>query len=239
MLNDSKDLWLNSDWTREARMLINSIEKFPEDSTLIMFLRHSHRESIGDVQEMTNLGLTEEGIEIAKIFGKKLPLNKQIRLYFSAIPRCKDTAEYILEGFSQAGGKGQLKGPLKPLYSVDGDAQFIVKQIFANPEKELINRWAAGHFPPEKFQPLHIYSKKTAKKVFNIAKDAPRNHVDIYVTHDLQIMALRFSWFGLDPGNYWVSYLGGFIFSKNNKGTKILSNGAIIKIKTPHWWMDL
>lgn len=239
MVSKFEEIWSNSDWTREIRLLIEGIKDFSEDSNLLMFLRHSHRDSITNVEEMTSLGLTEKGKEIAELVGRNLPLNRTIRLYHSAIPRCQETAKYIIKGFREIGGKGRLMGSLKHLYQVDGEVEYIVEQIFNNLDEQLINRWAAGHFPPDKFQPLHLYSQETAKLVFDKNKRAPNNNIDIFVTHDLQIMALRFSWFGLEPCDYWVSYLGGFLFSKNQIKTKFLSNGKFLKVKTPYWWSNL
>ena len=239
MLEEYEEIWATSQWTQEARSLIDEISKISEEPNLFMFLRHSHRESIGNVTEMANLGLTEQGKEIAKIFGSKLPLNKTIHFYYSTIARCKETAECILEGFKQSGGKGKLIRPLKPLYSVDGEPEYIIDQIFRNPDKELINRWAAGHFPSEKIQPLSIFSQYTAKKVFNILNKASPNDLSIFLTHDLQIMALRYSWFSLEPCDYWVSYLGGFIISNNKNKTKLVNKGKIRKVKVPYWWKDL
>jgi len=239
MVNQFEEEWTKSDWTQEAINLIEGLKDFSDKSNLIMFLRHSHREPILNVEEMTNLGLTELGKGVAKIFGKNLPKNRTIRLYHSAIARCHETAECILEGFQEVGGKGTLMGPLKPLFQVQGDPEYIVQQIFENPDGQLINRWAAGHFPPVKIQPLNIYSHKTAKKVFNIAKKAPNDNMVICVTHDLQIMALRFSWFGLQPCDYWVSYLRGFIISKGQIKTLFHNNGKLHKVKTPFWWTNL
>jgi len=237
MAMDFGKIWLESGWTKEARLIIEGIKKFPAATNLIMFLRHSHREAILNVEHMANLGLTEQGKQIARIFGSKLPLDKSIRIYYSTVTRCKETAESIIDGFEDAGGKGKLIGPFKPLFFIEGEGEYIVKQIFDNPDKELINRWAAGHFPEEKIQPLHKYSQETAKKIFNMNKEAPNNSIDIYLTHDLQIMALRFSWFGLDPCTYWVSYLGGFVLLKNEHNTKLLNNGKIQEVKAPHWWI--
>lgn len=239
MVNNFEEIWSESDWTKEARLLIQGFEEFSDNPNLIMFLRHSHRESITNVEEMANLGLTEQGKEVARILGGKIPTNKTIRLHYSAIPRCKETARNILRGFKDNGGKGKLKGPLLPLYQVEGDVDYIVEQIFSNPDEQLINRWAAGHFPSEKIQPLHIYSHKLAKIVFNMVKEAPSNNIDIFVTHDLQVMALRFSWFGLEPKDYWTSYLGGFLISKTPLETKLISNGKILTVKTPYWWTNL
>ena len=37
--------------------------------------------------------------------------------------------------------------------------------------------------------------------------------IDIHVTHDLHLLALRLGWFGIPPNKKWISYLGGFAFS--------------------------
>jgi hypothetical protein len=239
MVENFGEIWSKGDWTREARLLIEGIQKLSDVPNLIMFLRHSHRDHISNVEQMANLGLTKQGKEIAILFGKGLPKDKTIHLFYSVVARCKETAESILNGFKQAGGEGKLIGPLEALFHVDGERNYIIEQIFLNPEKELINRWAAGHFSSEKIQPLNIYAQKTAKTVFKLAREAPPNNIDIHVTHDLQVMALRFSWFGIDPCNYWVSYLGGFIIPLNNSRIKFCEKGRIIECKPPHWWKEL
>ena len=41
---DSEKIWKESDWTEQARQLIEGLKQFPDDSKIILVLRHSHRD---------------------------------------------------------------------------------------------------------------------------------------------------------------------------------------------------
>ena len=160
MNEEHEKIWKNKKWSREARQLIEGLQKLPKGARVILLLRHSHREQIVNEAQMSKLGLTKQGKEIARLFGKNLPKDRSIQLYHSIAVRCEETAKCILEGFKEIGGQGVLKGPFEELYYIDGNKDYIVDQIFNNSEQNLINRWAAGHFNPEEFEPLIPYSKK-------------------------------------------------------------------------------
>ena len=90
-------------WTKQAKSLINGLEKFPPRSKITIIIRHSQRfePKLVDESELknANMELTPLGEEIAMIFGENLPVYRTVRLFHSPRNRCKKTAEKIHQGF--------------------------------------------------------------------------------------------------------------------------------------------
>ena len=40
---DTEKIWKEGEWTNEARQIIDGLKKFPDNSKIILVLRHSHR----------------------------------------------------------------------------------------------------------------------------------------------------------------------------------------------------
>jgi len=236
MKEDIENIWKESEWTLQAWQLIDGIKRFSENSPIFLILRHSHRIDSNDMKVMANLGLTTKGRKIARIFGCNLPINRFIRLYYSIVPRCQETAEEILKGFESNGGKGTLIGPFEPLYNIGNNSAFVMKQAFKYPGPQFINRWAAGLFPPDSITPFIKYCKNSAKDIWSRDKNISSNDINIYVTHDLILMALRLGWFGISPNTDWVSYLGGFAFILQRNKIKLLDKDKILELEMPYWW---
>jgi len=229
-------IWENSEWTTHARHLIKGIRKFPEDSKLILILRHSHRNEPKVRSEVHKERLTPEGHAIAKKFGELLPINKPIRIFHSVIWRCEETAENIHEGFKSIGGPSEIKGVVPLLYNIGIDDRSFFKQIENSPFKHILFRWASGFYLPEEWTPFIEYSQKTANLIWNQLNDAPERGLDIYVTHDWHLMSLRYGWFGIPPDERWVKFLGGFAFTFEEDHILLLDHGELKSLEIPHWW---
>ncbi|MFX0137223.1 MAG: hypothetical protein ACFFDN_26530 [Candidatus Hodarchaeota archaeon] len=229
-------IWITSNWTTQARSLIDGLRKFSEDSNLILMLRHSHRNEPEFLDKVHKLRLTPEGHAIAKKFGESLPKNRSIRIFHSIIWRCEETAENIHNGFKSIGGKSELKGEFSPLYDIGIDNRSFLEQFKNYHFKEILFRWAAGFYLPEEWTPFIQYSQNTAHLIWNQLKDAPERGLDIYVTHDWHLMSLRFGWFGVPPDERWVEFLGGFAFTFEEERILLLDYGQLKSLEIPHWW---
>ena len=75
------NIWQDADWTIQARKIIEAITEFPEESKIILVLRHSHRNNPTENEKIHELKLTPQGHQIAKIFGQNLPKRRTIRLF--------------------------------------------------------------------------------------------------------------------------------------------------------------
>ncbi len=233
---DVDKIWKEADWTLEARQIIEGLRKFPTDAKIILLLRHSQRNEPELFDKDADLNLTPQGRKIAKYFGKKLPKNRIIRLFHSKADRCMETAIKIINGFKEIGGEAELKGPLLPLYRIGISFDSFSEQNKKYPILEIFHRWSAGLYSPELWTPLIPYSQEAADIMWTQVETAPENTIDIHVTHDLHLLALRFGWFGIPPNKDWISYLGGFAFSFINGRILLYYNNTFNDAEIPYWW---
>ena len=239
---DVDKIWNEGEWTRMARAMTGAIQDFPNDSKIILLLRHSHRNEPTDSEKLYKLRLTPLGHEIAKKLGKELPQNRPIRLFHSVVWRCQETAEDILEGFQKISGKGENKGQLEVLYNIGASPNFF-DALFKEEEPfdptRFLHLWAVGYFSPNQIMPFQDYAKKAAEIIWNKLESSPKNAIDIHISHDLFIIALRYGWFGLPPPTEWIPFLGGFAFTIHHNMLNVFDDNQFFKMKVPYWWKTL
>jgi len=233
---DEAKIWKESDWTEQARQIIEGIKLFPDDSKIILVLRHSHRNELEGLEGAQKLRLTPQGHAIAKIFGENLPNNRHINLFHSIIWRCEETAYDIHEGFKNIGGTSEIKGTLLPLQSVGMKSkEFFFSEFKTVPFFDIFYRWVVGFYSPDVWTPFMEYCQSTSNLILEQVKNSPKNGLNIFVTHDFNTMTLRFGWFGLRPEK-WVKFLGGFAFAIEEEQTLLLDYGELKPVAVPHWW---
>lgn len=233
---DGLQIWKSGDWTTQARNIVKAVTEFPEDSKLILLLRHSHRNDPKETENMHELKLTPQGHQIANIFGQKLPISRTIRLYHSVVHRCQETAEDILTGFKAVGGKGILKGAIAPLFHAGTAPKFFLNVFKKESPLEFLYRWAVGFYSPDKITPFQMYCQNAADVIWKGINDAKENGLDIHITHDIFLIALRFGWFGLPPDSEWIPFLGGFVFTLKRNEIKLFDKDRFRFIPNPFWW---
>ena len=233
---DTEKIWKEGEWTNEARQIIDGLKKIPNNSKIILILRHSHRNPQTTLEKGQKTRLTPQGHTIAKKFGENLPSNRSIKIFYSIIWRCEETAKNIHEGFKNIGGTSELKGELTPLQSIGiTDREFFLNEFTKVPVLDILYRWAVGFYNPNVWTPFIEYCQSTAHLIMDQVKNSPENGLDIFVTHDFNVMALRFGWFGLLPKN-WVKFLGGFAFTIGEDQTLLLDYDELKQVAIPHWW---
>jgi len=233
---DIDKIWKEDEWTTHARQIINGLKIFPENSKIILILRHSHRNEPKILEKVYKLRLTPQGHAIAKKFGENLLKSRPIRIFHSIIWRCEETASNIHVGFKNIGGKSELKGALKILSSIGINEEYFMKQFKHIPFIDIFYRWAVGFYNPKQWTPFIEYCQKTAHLIMNQVNNSPEKGLNIFVTHDLNLMALRFGWFGLPPER-WVKFLGGFAFAFHEDRILLLDYyGELKKVEIPYWW---
>jgi len=233
---DGVNIWENADWTVQARNITEAIDRFPVDSKIILVLRHSHRNNPTENEKIVDLKLTPQGHHIAKIFGQKLPCSRTVRLFHSIVERCKETAENILEGFESVGGKGTINGILTPLFQAGTAPRFFLN-IFKNESPlEFMYRWAVGFYSPETITPFQEYCQNAANYIWKGTKNAQEGGIDIHITHDIFLIALKYGWFALPPDQDWVPFLGGVAFVLNENEIELFDKDRFLSIPHPYWW---
>ena len=233
---DTEKIWNDGEWTNEARQLIDGLKKFPDNSKIILILRHSHRKEQTSFEKGQKTRLTPQGHAIAKKFGENLPSSRSIEIFYSIIWRCEETANNIHEGFKNVGGTSEVKGALESLQTIGiQDMQFYLNEFTNVPILDIFYRWAVGFYTPDVWTPFTEYCQSTAHNILDHVRDSPENGLDLFITHDFNILALRFGWFGLLPKK-WVKFLGGFAFTIKEDQFLLLDNGELKQQTTPHWW---
>ena len=236
---DTEKIWNESDWTDQARHLIKGLKQFPEESKIILVLRHSHRDEPEGLKGAQKLRLTPQGHAIAKKFGENLPKYRPMALFHSIIWRCEETANDIHEGFENIGGTSEIKGTLLPLQTVGMKSEDFFFSEFKNvPFFDIFYRWVVGFYSPDVWTPFMEYCQSTANVILDQVIDSPENGLNIFVSHDFNTMFFRFGWFGLRPEK-WVKFLGGFAFAIEEDQTLLLDYGEIKPVAVPHWWKKL
>jgi broad specificity phosphatase PhoE len=235
---DTEKIWKESEWTNEARKIIDGLKKFPENSKIILILRHSHRNEPTALEKAQKLRLTPQGHTIAKKFGESLPINRPINIFHSIIWRCEETAQNIHEGFKNSGGISELKGELTALVDIGITEREFYSNVFNNsPVLDTFYRWVVGHYDPVYWKPFSEYCQSIALTILDQVKASPKNGLNIFVTHDFNVIALRFGWFALPPKK-WPKFLGGFAFTIEAEQILLLDYGEVKPVTIPHWWKN-
>lgn len=230
------NIWQEADWTIQARKIIEAITEFPEESKIILVLRHSHRNNPTENEKIHELKLTPQGHQIAKIFGQNLPKRRTIRLFHSVVERCIETAEDILTGFESIGGTGTLNGSLTPLFHAGTVPKFFLNVFKNESPVEFIHRWAIGFYSPQVITPFQTYCQNAAEIIWKGVKSAQEKGIDIYITHDIFLLSLRYGWFGIPPDQDWIPFLGGIAFVLNQNEINLFDKDRFLSIPNPDWW---
>ena len=233
---DTEKIWQEGDWTDEARQIVDGLKQFSDDSKIILVLRHSHRDEPTILQGSQKIRLTPQGHAIAKKFGENLPISRPIKIFHSIIWRCEETAKDIHDGFKSMGGESEVKGDLFPLVSIGINTKEFYRSVFnLGNVMDTFYRWVVGYYDPNDWTPFLEYCQSTAHFFLDQVKNSTENEVYIFVTHDFNLLAFRFGWFGLPPKK-WVKFLGGFAFTIEAEQTLLLDYGELKPVAIPHWW---
>jgi len=217
MEKNAKVIWNNAEWTKQARNIIQGIKKFPKESKIFIFLRHSQREHSNEASVLDKLGLTDLGSQIASIFGENLPISRLLKIYHSHSPRCIQTAHKICDGFQQVGGICEIVGTASPVNKLKSKKGLITTQALKLGGNGFISRWYDKKYTEDEIVPFENYCVNVFNFIKSISEESQVGFICIHITHDIFILALRKGWFDLSTPHSWPSFLSGFAitFKKN------------------------
>ena len=184
--------WENHEWIQSAKRILEWMTTVPQFQPVMFLVRHSHRETILNHDEMVSGGLTELGKEMAVELGKRIPRVGKMHIYTSFVPRCFETAEAIAEGYTQQGGE---------VVDIDALPSLVGPQIFdrevwknLNPNgdniTDFVNTWADGHFG-ERMEPFADYMNRLMDDTIERLLSADDGIIHVHVTHDLALMSAK------------------------------------------------
>jgi len=235
-MKDLEDFWRTSKWLHQAKLLIERLEKYPSNTSIGLILRHSKRYEPSFSDENQNMDLTEEGKQIARLFGTKLPHSREIVIFYSEVDRCRETAEQIHRGFMERNGKSVIKGECKILRGIGLNPNVFMEELKKYSLLDVIVRWSAGLYPEEHWPTIKSYCKRAANIIWPYLQKLEQNTLAIFVTHDLHSIVLRYGWFGFPLDSRGIDYLGGYAFSIGKNEITVLDYGDIKKAEIPYYW---
>jgi|ERR1051325_1020548 hypothetical protein len=210
---------------------------WPRPAALI--IRHSERPHISSAIGSNDVPLTPEGIEAAVRLGHTLAQhNSSIRLFHSAVLRCKQTAESVSVGVVRAGATGHVIGSRNCLggsYLVDHVTALSLADRLG---PKFVRTWFGGGIDPAIIKPLaKSLAEHTDYMVTELARSEPRANLDVHITHDWNVLLFREGIFAIryeEAG--WPEYLDGVVLRCPADSRTLLwnltSNGSVITRRT-------
>jgi broad specificity phosphatase PhoE len=184
--------WDDIEWLTSARSLVEWVIQRPSDERCMIFLRHSQRDVIQDHAAQFSTGLTEIGKQMSYEMGKRLPTDRPIRVFFSFVPRCHQTAEELANGLKENGGEVVEFESVAILVM----PEFCDEAVWENLQPdgrnvtEFVNRWADGEFG-EMIESFSEYKARLIETTLGRLMVENDLVLHIHVTHDLAVMALK------------------------------------------------
>jgi broad specificity phosphatase PhoE len=188
----SKQTWENQDWVSSAKRILDWMSTVPQEQPLMFLVRHSHRETLRNHDEMVSGGLTELGKKMSFELGTRIPRGGKMHIYTSFVPRCFETAEAIAEGFNHQGGEVIDIDPLAPLVG----PQVIEEEVWKNlhPDgrniTDFVNTWVDGGFG-ERMELFGDYQKRLIEATVERLTSLDESIMHVHVTHDLAMMSAK------------------------------------------------
>lgn len=188
----TKSKWDELDWLEGIRRIVEWVQTREDSESVMLLLRHSHREILRDHKDMLGGGLTELGKQTSFEVGQRLPISRSAHFFFSIVPRCYETAEWMAKGFTEKGGSVIDMDPLPPLVGPEYSEQEVWGNLNPNGENvtEFVNRWAQGDFGTA-IEPLEEYQARIVKETVERAESHPEPVTHVHITHDLGLMCIK------------------------------------------------
>lgn len=187
-------------------------------------LRHAERHPITDPAWPDLPELTATGRADAEAFGAALAGFELVRLFHSPVLRCRQTAEGIAAGVQRIGGRVELLGAHEPLgISYTHDRVEFGRLFEIHGDNRFMRLWCDGALPRTALDPAAECSEQIVAfirgRLAEHAADA--RSLDLHVSHDINIMAVREACLGLrheDAG--WLEFLDGVVFQPSEDGMR-------------------
>jgi broad specificity phosphatase PhoE len=184
--------WDNQEWVYSAKKILEWMSTIPQEQPLMFLVRHSHRETLNNYEEMTYGGLTELGKRMSFELGKQIPRKGKMHIYTSFVPRAAQTAEAIAEGFTQQGGEVIDIDSLPSLASPQIHEVDFWMNLHPDGKNitDLINTWVDGGYE-DKIEPFDDYRNRLLGDTVKRLTSQEENIMHVHVSHDFAVMSAK------------------------------------------------
>lgn len=196
---------------------------------IVLLMRHSAREFEPGRHDLLN-PLTDEGRELARMLGERLPKSLNIRGYSSPAERCIETADLIMAGHESAGGavsRNRVMEALGVFYVLDQMKMYMAMQA-AGGLTDFLNRWYAGQVGRDILMPPDLAAGIIAGLVAEkLEQGSTEPQLDLLVSHDFTLYTIKDRLLGQDSNSYPdVHFLDGIAFFRREGRHYIQSHHA-------------
>ncbi len=218
------DEWKAADWLYSGQRIVEWARTSSSGFPLLLFLRHSHRDQIDDMDTMVTGELTEIGKHLSREMGRRLPMDRPYRVFTSIVPRSFQTAEAIAEGISESGGTVSDIEALSVLMGPHVSEKEVWTNLHPDGENvtQFVNHWAEGRFG-ERMEPFDEYIPRLLRDTFGRLRDTDSPETHLHITHDLAMMCMKRAIFEgpVEPADR-EPYLGGLGGKRTGSAFQIL-----------------
>ena len=221
-------------WGKSVLNLLSHGKDLDPKTPATLIIRHSERDEPEYFKDVLTADLTERGLKTAFEFGRNLPANRNYRIYHSTVKRCKETAEEIHKGIQQQEMNSRIMGSLNNLFEIKIDRKRFSKFVDKG-YKSFLYKWIAGFFNIELIEPSINTVTRIADDIRNHLRTSEPNALNIYVTHDWQVMVLLFHLGGILNTSEMIGYLGGFFIQFDGENQTVYHKKGKSESIKPQW----
>lgn len=205
--------------------VLGLIKATSSSSRVAVLIRHGEKVATGPEMERP---LSSLGVEEAHRLGEGLPNGRQLRIWHSPVPRCRQTAEACLAGYVQAhpDADAQIVGAdprLESWSALDIDRrarQSLIEE--AGGPMGFLRAWLSDLLPAGVMHRSVDVSHDVAGSILENLRPAPAGALHLHVSHDFTLMALREHVFAPRLEDLtWADYLDGVVFEMDGEGRTV------------------
>lgn len=233
-MNEKKKILNSLKWGKSVLNLLYHGKDLDPKTPATLIIRHSERDEPERFKDVITADLTKRGLKTAFEFGHNLPANRIYRIYHSIVKRCKETAEEIHKGLQQQGINSQIMGSLNSLFEIKLDRNMFSK--FVDKEyKSFLYKWIAGFFDKELIEPSINTVTRITNDIKNHLQISEPDSLNIYVTHDWQVMVSLFHLGGILNTSEMIGYLDGFFIQFDGENQTVYHKKGKSESIKPQW----
>jgi len=174
---------------------LEQVEAMADDGCnhMVLLMRHSAREFNPAVHDLEN-PLTDEGRELSRRLGRKLPKAYTLRGYASPAERCVETAQLCLDGHATEGGSVTRVRPVEGLgvfYVLDQMKMYRVMRDIGTLQ-QFVSAWSESTIPEDALIPAQNAAQILMRVVTEkLNQPVAEKQIDVCVSHDLSLYLVR------------------------------------------------
>lgn len=216
--------------------LTNELDLLDSEGSLCLLIRHARRERIEEAtaESAFKAALTPAGHEQARVFGAGLPTSRPTFIHYSPVPRCKDTADRIAEGFASAGGEATVVGPRQLLGATFvKDERQVIATFASLGLRGFMRAWYRGELPRSMVEDPRLAAEELLDGL-TPRKDDSGPILEINVSHDVVIVALLGIACDVESLDFpWPGFLDGTILETTSQGAVLRYHGQHYQLERP------